>query len=402
MENKYHRAAQDGILETLKPISKKECNAGDEDGMSPTLWAAFEGNLEALRLLLSKGGDPEKTDTFGNTSLHLAAAQGHHRIVSLLVNFGVNIWALDIDLHTARQLAGMNGRDEVLAYLDSVHAKAERDSPSKVRKLKDKADKAIQKLLKNYKKCQISHNAIHPHMRRYDEKESSRLEISKNKRRKDPLTYSEMTGTLSMEPSSSLILKKLQKSYGKIDKEGAKEFKIRSKADDGTLKITNLSGYKRDSEIIFVAPGNQQNNVPSFIKPKRKEIAGIFERPGFGSVAFRSSASLFSFPLSTTLEEGSGSIGSAGSFAERIDFDDLSLEERPKEDIDVLLCSLGLSEFSDVFHSEKVDIEALSLLSEEDLKSMNIPIGARRKLLKAIDERKEEIHESIIIKDSSL
>ena len=27
----------------------------DEDGMTPTLWAAFEGNLEALRLLVGRG-----------------------------------------------------------------------------------------------------------------------------------------------------------------------------------------------------------------------------------------------------------------------------------------------------------------------------------------------------------
>ena len=30
-------------------------NTRDEDGMTPTLWAAFEGNLEALRLLVGRG-----------------------------------------------------------------------------------------------------------------------------------------------------------------------------------------------------------------------------------------------------------------------------------------------------------------------------------------------------------
>ena len=36
-------------------ISRKDCNSKDEDGMTPTLWAAFEGNLDALRLLVGRG-----------------------------------------------------------------------------------------------------------------------------------------------------------------------------------------------------------------------------------------------------------------------------------------------------------------------------------------------------------
>jgi len=49
------RAAKDGILEVLKEATRNESNSRDEDGMTPTLWAAFEGNLEALRLLVGRG-----------------------------------------------------------------------------------------------------------------------------------------------------------------------------------------------------------------------------------------------------------------------------------------------------------------------------------------------------------
>ena len=49
------RAARDGYLDALKEATRKDCNAKDEDGMTPTLWAAFEGNLEALRLLVGRG-----------------------------------------------------------------------------------------------------------------------------------------------------------------------------------------------------------------------------------------------------------------------------------------------------------------------------------------------------------
>ncbi len=59
-------------------------------------WAAFEGNLDALRLLVGRGGDPERCDHFGNTALHLAAARGHMNCVTFLINFGVNMYCLDI------------------------------------------------------------------------------------------------------------------------------------------------------------------------------------------------------------------------------------------------------------------------------------------------------------------
>lgn len=49
------RAAQDGMLDILREATKRDCNAKDEDGMTPTLWAAFQGNLEALRLLVGRG-----------------------------------------------------------------------------------------------------------------------------------------------------------------------------------------------------------------------------------------------------------------------------------------------------------------------------------------------------------
>ena len=45
---------------------------------------------------MGRGGDPERSDNFGNTALHLAAARGHMNAVTFLVNFGVNLHSLDI------------------------------------------------------------------------------------------------------------------------------------------------------------------------------------------------------------------------------------------------------------------------------------------------------------------
>jgi ankyrin repeat protein len=49
------RAARDGKLDILKEATRKDCNSKDDDGMTPTLWATFEGHLEALRLIIGRG-----------------------------------------------------------------------------------------------------------------------------------------------------------------------------------------------------------------------------------------------------------------------------------------------------------------------------------------------------------
>ena len=70
-------------------------------------------------------GDPDKCDQFGNTALHLAAAKGHLNCVDFLVKFGVNLYALDIDKHSAKDLAAINSRDDILRYLDTATANFE-------------------------------------------------------------------------------------------------------------------------------------------------------------------------------------------------------------------------------------------------------------------------------------
>lgn len=111
--DKFHRAARDGYLDLLREATRKDCNTPDEDGMTPTIWTAYYGHLDALRLLVGRGGDPDRCDHFGSTALHCAAANGHINCVSFLVSFGVNLWALDNDFHTATDVASLNQRDEV-------------------------------------------------------------------------------------------------------------------------------------------------------------------------------------------------------------------------------------------------------------------------------------------------
>lgn len=52
------------------------------------------------------------------------------------------------------------------------------------------------------------------------------------------------------------------------------------------------------------------------------------------------------------------------------------------------LAAVGLQEFIEIFDKEKFDLDSLMLVTDADLMSMKIPLGHRRKLLKAITDRK--------------
>lgn len=123
------------------------------------------------------------------------------------------------------------------------------------------------------------------------------------------------------------------------------------------------------------------------------------------------------------------SIGSAGSLARRHirwedeyeinddadddatdvsdDDEDDDEEEEDEEDeemnpLSVVLAAVGLSEYLPLFESERIDLEALSLLTEDDLKTLGMPLGPRRKLDKAVQERIKTMEDPGAVLDSRL
>ncbi|KAJ0060716.1 hypothetical protein NL108_017755 [Boleophthalmus pectinirostris] len=155
--DRYHRAARDGFLDVLREGGRAQLNAADEDGMSPALWAAYHGNMAALKLIVARGGDPDKCDLWGNSPLHLAAAHGHKQCLSFLVAFGANIWCLDNDYHTPLDMAAAHSHMDCVRFLDAVAAKQITLNPKLVSKLKERAFRAAERRIKDCAKMQRKH-----------------------------------------------------------------------------------------------------------------------------------------------------------------------------------------------------------------------------------------------------
>lgn len=159
----------------------------------------------------------------------------------------------------------------------------------------------------------------------------------------------------------------------------------------------------------------------------------LFNRPGLGTMVFRRnyvSGGMFdlggrdeaimnqsgsNMRLHSRLQEypsvDEDSIGSAHSLQER------NMEEVPWEEVElgldhdddpetsplqVFLATQSMSEFFSIFKREKIDLEALLLCSDHDLKSIHIPLGPRKKILDACKRHLETIEDAECIEDTEL
>lgn len=161
----------------------------------------------------------------------------------------------------------------------------------------------------------------------------------------------------------------------------------------------------------------------------------LFNRPGLGTMVFRRnyvSGGLFGIGRR---DEGSlagsdrvdnvrlrsrmhcapslddDSIGSAHSLQERnvqeLPWDEVELgldddDEPETSQLEVFLATQNMNEFIPVFKREKIDLDALLLCSDADLKSIHIPLGPRKKIIDACQRRLEAIEEPGCIEDTEL
>lgn len=90
-------------------------------GQTALWWAANQGNLALVQLLISRGADVNLPDHHGGTPLTQAASSCHIEVVRYLVGHGADIHAKIYDGRKAFNLAVTNGHTRVAEYLLSLY-----------------------------------------------------------------------------------------------------------------------------------------------------------------------------------------------------------------------------------------------------------------------------------------
>ncbi|XP_013970046.1 ankyrin repeat and SAM domain-containing protein 4B [Canis lupus baileyi] len=417
MSTRYHQAASDSYLELLKEATRRDLNLSDEDGMTPTLLAAYHGNLEALEIICSRGGDPNRCDIWGNTPLHYAASNGHTHCVSFLVNFGANIFALDNSLQSPLDAAASREQNECVALLDKAATTQNIMNPKKVTRLKEQAQKNARRQIKECERLQEKHQ--NKMARNYSKEESG--------------TLSSSNGTFSR---SSLANASASGTFGSLSKGIKDTFKLKLKKNKDTAEQVGKESRSGQRNVMEVFREEEEDAFSGDFQEKPQFSAeddgcvqheSILNRPGLGNIVFRknkiSSPEDMSdikrgleFKMCSELLQGQGAAEVDEAEAdkegeENNHDDDLPWDEDEvgwEEDVvdatplEVFLQSHHLEEFLPIFMREQIDLEALLLCSDEDLQGIHMHLGPRKKVLNVINRRKQVLREPGQLVDTSL
>lgn len=385
--------------------------------MTPTLLAAYHGNLGALEIICSRGGDPDRCDIWGNTPLHYAASNGHAHCVSFLINFGANIFALDNDLQSPLDAAASREQNECVALLDKAATAQNIMNPKKVTRLKEQAQKNARKQIKECERLQEKHQ--NKMARTYSKEESGTLSSSKSTFSRSSFSNASASNTFG---SLSKSIKDTFKLKYKKNKDTAEQ--VGKESRSGQRNVMEMFKEEEEEEEEDKFSGDFKEKLQFSLKgDSYVQHESILNRPGLGNVVFQSNRILspedisgskreFGFKMpSELLQRQEASEAEAEEEEDNQREDDLPWDEDEvewEEDVvdatplEVFLQSHHLEEFLPIFMREQIDLEALLLCSDEDLQSIQMQLGPRKKVLNAINRRKQVLQQPGQLVDTSL
>ncbi|XP_038048294.1 Usher syndrome type-1G protein homolog [Patiria miniata] len=435
--NRFHEAAREGHLDLLRDATRRDANKPDDTGRTPTVWAAYEGNTDALRLLVSRGGNPDLCDIQGHTALHYAALSGHVNTVTFLVSFGCNVWSLTNDYRTAKDLAAENNHKACLAFLDEVAAEQSAKSPKEVKKLKEKALVEADKRVKKLRKMQAEHTKW---LKKEEKKESAKQGgLYKKKAGGRSVGSSPVVGRAhehSHRHSTGALFSEITSSNGAANKRGRSQSSLmpgtsysednRSGSTAGSRSSISEGGNDNDSgdedkdrrpdirEQSFWQPAFAGSMIQSL--PPRKPGDGVdtLEEDLLNNLDiehdYRTTNSDPKVPqIHVSKPEEDRKQSSTDQNSNGLDWnpdvldDDDDEDVRPgTSDLEFFLATHNLLDYLPVFTGEEIDLTALMLLSDDDFMKLGLPLGPRRKLTDAISRRRHAMNNPGVMTDTHL
>ncbi|XP_077414271.1 ankyrin repeat and SAM domain-containing protein 4B isoform X2 [Vanacampus margaritifer] len=340
-------------------------------------------------------------------------------ILSFLVSFDTNLFALDNDLHTAMDVAASRDRMDCVRFLDAATSQQTNQNPKRVARLKKEASKEAEKRVKLCEKVKRRHQSKMDKMYRGAEtgsaSEASDMSalssvgsVTGANEQFSKLIASEKSGSLTARVKGTL-----QKSLGKKQKDTLQ----RSAADSNVIFLKQEDAASENPEFLDVF--NEQDE--RMLEEEGEAGYGddevkqsIFNRPGLGGLIFMKRMSLETEDVASGNNENLGYLVQNETLEGALEGnpdaevpweqDDLGLDDDEEETspLDAFLSSISLTEFALAFTREHLDLDALMLCCDEDLKSIRIQLGLRKKILEAVARRKNALERPGAMGDSCL
>lgn len=330
-------------------------------------------------------------------------------ILSFLVTFGANVFALDNEFHTPMDVAASRDQMNCVRFLDSAANQQTMQHPRNVAHLKKQAVKDAERNVKECEKVKKKHQN----------------KMDKRYRGSGGSVSGASAGSFSSTGTMNSLNKLTANKFGSIT--GTLQRKFGKK--DTMSKTENGTAEKPYVEDVFNEQDENEEDGDAIEEFKDEEEdneeqikESLFKRPGLGNMVFRKNFSMEmgvepdEFPIGDT--ENLGFLALKEVFeAEEAGLDDQSQEDSQlpwnQEEIGLdedeetsplhsFLTSVNLLDFAPVFIREKLDLEALMLCSDDDLKSIRIQLGPRKKILEAAARRKAALEQPGVMKDTFL
>lgn len=370
-------------------------------------------------------GDPNKSDIWGNTPLHLAADNGHMHILSFLVNFGANLFALDNEFHTAMDVAASRGHMECVRFLDNAAAQQTNQNQRKVATLKKEAQKEAERRVKLCEKVKKRHQSKMHKIKPVSMSEATMGSASQDEETMSGVNeqFSKLTAVDQVGSIKGTLLKRLaKKDKGTLQRSGADSNVVFRKQDSVVSdkpEFIDVFNEEDEGELDEEGTANNDDDNDDVINKPGHVKQSIFNRPGFGGLIFmnkmnaeiedapRDNNESLSLLVQKPLEAEEDGAGFDNDDDADLPWDqeDLGLDDDEAEEsspLEVFLSAISLPEFALAFSREHLDLEALMLCSDDDLKGIRIQLGPRKKILEAAVRRTKALESPGIMKDSSL
>jgi len=96
--------------EALRAVAAgADVNERSADGTTALQWAAYNGDLELVKLLIARGADAAVQNDYGMTAIAAAAVEGDYEIVKALVDAGANVESANAEGQTALMVVARTG-----------------------------------------------------------------------------------------------------------------------------------------------------------------------------------------------------------------------------------------------------------------------------------------------------